>query len=97
MLRISILDYLMNVQDETVKDFANFSFEITETDKDSWTDATIKFSGDTASLYLNGELKDTKKMVGTANNGLCYLHLQTLTAEGDSKGSLIKEVSAKVE
>ena len=96
-LRISILDYLMNVQDETVKDFANFSFEITETDKDSWTDATIKFSGDTASLYLNGELKDTKKMVGTANNGLCYLHLQTLTAEGDSKGSLIKEVYAKVE
>ena len=94
-VRISVLDYWMNPSDETVKDFANFIFEITETDKDSWSDATIKFSGDTASLYLNGELKDTKKMVGEAPNGLCYLHLQTLSENGDKEGTLIKEIWAE--
>ena len=94
-VRISVLDYWMNPSDETVKDFANFSFEITETDKNSWNDAIIKFLGDTASLYLNGELKDTKKMVGEAPNGLCYLHLQTLTENGDKEGTLIKEISAE--
>ena len=95
-LRISLLDYLMNVQDETVKDFANFSFELKETDKNTWTDATVKFDGNKAELYINGEKKETKEMTGKAPNGLCYLHLQTLSFAGDKEGTLIKEISSEI-
>ena len=49
--------------------------------------------GAAVSTYINGRYISKARMHGSTPNGLCYLHLQSLSAEPDYDGAMIAEIS----
>ncbi len=100
-LRISVLDHWMNPIDLTVPMYAQFSEIIKPTDmrSDKYTELTVLFDTDNGvmDIYANNEKLYTVNMENTAPNGVCYLHMQTVSDIGDNVGTLIKKLSYKAE
>ncbi len=93
-LRVSLLDHWTNPIDLYTRCYANFSAVIEKSAMQDglWTELTVSF--DTVAeqaVYRVGEtLLFRLPMTNAAPNGLCYLHLQTVSEAGDREGSLIK-------
>lgn len=95
-VRISLLDHWLNAFDETVKEKAHITFEITESDvsANEWTDIKIHYTQQVAEIYTNDVL--VKKVdVKNMTHGLSYLHIQTLAHERDFEGTYIKCLKKK--
>ncbi|MBQ2704264.1 MAG: exo-alpha-sialidase [Clostridia bacterium] len=95
-LRVSLMDRWMNPVDITVSDCAAFTSVITADDTvgDGYTSVTIDYDTEKGEAILTaGENKYALRIGEAAPNGVCYIHLQTATETGDSKGSLIKSLN----
>ena len=83
----------MNPIDQYVPLYAAYTYEVTETGND-WCDLEILYNTEmrTAQVLKNGEkvadLTIPEKV--KVPNGLCYMHIQTLTDKGDEEGTIIK-------
>ncbi len=97
-LRISLLDQWVNPTDEEVRKIANYSAPFTAGmlfAKGIFDEIRLDFDCDGAavSTYINGRYISKARMHGSTPNGLCYLHLQSLSAEPDYDGAMIAEIS----
>lgn len=96
-LRVSLLDYWMNPEDDTVAYFANYSIVLRKDMHDGGIFTEFEFAFDchrgnvllTAGEYLRIE----KKLDGQCPNGLCYLHLQSAATEEDKEGAYVAGMS----
>lgn len=97
-LRLSLLDYWMNPTDDTVEYFADFSFVVRPDmmDKDKcFTEIVLEFdckknivkvtSGTYLDISFNMQHTDHP-------NGLCYLHMQSVSETKEQDGSYISEI-----
>ena len=95
-LRISLMDHWQNPIDLTVKDDAIFTSVITkdQTLEKAWSDVAIRFNTlkCSAELFIDGEPIEELTSINKAPNGICYLHLQTVSDKGDFEGSLVKSL-----
>ena len=94
-LRLSLLDHWMNPIDLTVERYAQFTcvLHASDTAGDGYTDVCLRF--DTAAgeaVVRAGGAEYRLPMQGNAPNGLCYLHLQTVSDRGDAAGTLVKRM-----
>lgn len=97
-LRISLLDQWVNPTDEDVRKIAHFSAPVTAGmlfAKGIFDEIRLDFDCDSAavSTFINGKYISKGRLHGAAPNGLCYLHLQSLSAEPDYDGAMIAELS----
>lgn len=97
-VRLSVMNHWINPCDDTVPLYAQFSFVLTpdRVAAGDWHDVTVTFDTDarTATLLCDGTPIETIPMNSEAIDGLCYLHLQTVSGEGDPDGTLIKRFAA---
>lgn len=97
-VRVSVMNHWINPCDDTVPLYAQFSFVLTpeKITANEWHDLQVTFDTDTktATLLCDGTALETIPMQGDAIDGVCYLHLQTLTGDGDADGTLIKRFAA---
>lgn len=96
-IRISLADHWINPADLTVNQYAQFSKVITRNDLsgEGKREITVEYNTKTSSaLFKEGDrIICTVDMQNSAPNGLCYLHLQTPSENGDVKGTQIKKFS----
>jgi hypothetical protein len=107
--RICLLDRWFNPTDEWVKDFAMFSLTF---DGDGTTgggpvlkpgqsyDLVFEWDGlleGPCRLYVDGSLSILElPLIRQSQNGISYVHIQTIARSEDTSGFLIESVSAKV-
>ncbi len=98
-IRISLADHWINPIDLTVEQYAQFTKVLTREDLvgNGKKDIEIEFDTTTqkAQIKQGKSFVSTLDMQNTAPNGLCYLHLQTVSDKGDSEGTIIKCFSFK--
>lgn len=92
-LRVSLLDYWMNPEDDTAEYFANYSIVLRNDMQggELFTEFSFAFDCDRGTVILSaGEyLHIEKKLDGEYPNGLCYLHLQAAATEADEEGAYV--------
>jgi len=92
-VRIGLLDHWMNPIDEYVPLYAAYTCEVTDTGND-WCDLEILYNTEkrTADVLIDGKKVKELAIPEKVNvpNGLCYMHIQTLTDKGDEEGTIIK-------
>ena len=93
-VRLSLLDRWMNPSDETVVDCAFFSFDTNSLERDVWHDIELVYDTEamTVLLLVNGESMGSYKATCPSENGVSYLHIQTLAEEEDMQGTLVKQM-----
>lgn len=94
-LRLSLLDRWMNPIDTTVSGYAAFSWvaDAACTPGDGYTDIILDFDTESGTATLtSGDATVTVNIKELAPNGVCYLHMQTASTEGDIQGSLVKKL-----
>lgn len=96
-LRVSLTDVWINPSDETVKDYAKFTFDaddgVLPTKK--WVTLSLDFNTDKRLLTysVDGEKLGEVSLQNNVVDGVCYLHLQTLARTRDFKGTCIRELN----
>lgn len=94
---ISLSDHWYNPCDETAKEEAHISFDITKNmaPDDKWTDIHINFDTEKrcAKIYADNELIKETKITENAPLGLMFVHIQTLAESEDFEGTLIKHLA----
>ncbi len=103
-VRISLCDRWFSPIDESVREFANFYFEIgPETflnqNQDGWFILSVEFDTKKgfAIVKADGEKLFRVKMKNECENGISYLHLQSNAEHTDYNGTLIKWLDFKGE
>lgn len=98
-LRVSLCDHWINPCDASVPLYALFETVLKNDGTDAPGYRTYELAFDTApgecTVFRDGEKLQTLALNGRAPHGICYLHLQTAAAAGDSRGALVKSLSAE--
>ena len=97
-LRISLLDHWRNPGEETIAEFAAFSYAVTAAEGGGAPfDYVLTFNLDTetVSLTLPGGKKERGTLSGVCPDGLCYLHLQTGEDDRPGAGVFVEFLSAE--
>ncbi len=95
-IRVSLLDHWTNPIDLYTKSYSAFSLVVTSKDMDEtlWSQLTVEFDTEKeyATYKIGERLLRKLNLRNAVPNGLCYLHLQTVTDQGDKNGTLIKNM-----
>ncbi len=94
-MRVSVMDHWMNPIDLTVAQYAQFTTVLSRDDAPEWTDLTVRYDTDARTAELQTASRTVKlDLQQPAPNGVCYLHLQTVSDHGDAQGTIIKTLHA---
>ncbi len=95
-VRISLLDHWTNPIDLYTEMYANFTMVAQKHDMKNllWNEIIIEFDSEKKIAVCKNEniIIGELQMKNSAPNGLCYLHLQTVSESGDEIGTLIKKL-----
>ncbi len=98
-LRVSLADEWINPTDEYAGYTAEFSFDVdgSATPKNEWFTLSIDFDTEkkTAVFSVGGRVIGEAPLAHAASNGVCYLHLQTLSRARDFEGSYVRSLLKK--
>ncbi len=96
-VRISLLDRWLNPADEYASDSAFVSVDTDSLEPRVWHDLELRYDTEdmTAELLINGESRGSIKAKNPSENGLSYLHIQTLAESEDRSGTLVKRLEKK--
>lgn len=96
-VRISLLDRWVNPCDEYVSEYAFVSFDTNGLERGVWQDIELRYDTEamTAEIIINGSSRGSLVAKYPSENGLSYLHIQTLSECADTEGTLIKRLEKK--
>ena len=96
-VRISLLDRWLNPADEYASEYAFVSVDTDSLPRGVWQDVELRYDTEamTAELLINGEPRGSIAARCPSENGLSYLHIQTLAETEDTDGTLIKQLKKK--
>ena len=94
---MSLLDRWMNPADESVSSSAFFCIDTDTLSKGEWHE--VELSYDTVRMLvcvrIDGTAVGEYPALSTSENGISYLHLQTLADSQDTEGTLIKRLEKR--
>lgn len=89
---VSLLDHWINPCDPTVEDDAQMTY-VAPGGATDWCRLTVRFDTEAGEAIVSADGAEAcRRPIGTAPNGLCYLHIRTLAETGDCAGTYIKEL-----
>lgn len=94
-VRVSLLDRWINPVDTLAMHYAMHSLDLSEP-TDGWQTLAIRWTSDGAT-YVIGDLRGRLPVNVRAQNGISYLHLQTLASGADLVGVFVRKLSARVQ
>lgn len=96
-LKLSLLDFWMSPCDVYVGDYSAFTTSIDKkmcSKKDTFTQFVFSFDCEKGTIVItsSNNLYREEKLKDICPNGICYLHLQSLSDKVDMKGTLVKDM-----
>lgn len=94
---LSLTDRWFNPCDDSTPWFAMFAANVDRNSApvDEWFDYTVRWDGDRAEIFINGEFYRRIRSHNPTEHGISYLHLITLAESEDFAGTLVMEMDKK--